>query len=104
MKRRIMNIECRLIDIENKECLKAQIVPSLGIATYQMLGVMDLYKVPEVEHADNVSIIVEQFKDEELTVSSIHDCYIEFTNITTKNIVMPRKIKMQVITNDENRK
>lgn len=100
MKRTIMNIECLLIDVETGENLKAQIIPSLGVATYKMLGVTDLYQVPEVEHANNVSIIVNQFKDDELTVSAINGGCIEFTNISEKKVIMPRKIKMQINTFD----
>lgn len=98
MKQTLMNIECRLIDIETKQDLKAQIVPTLGIATYKMIGIQDLYQVPEVEHASNVSLIIDKFDDDKLMVSSIHKNLISFTNISDKLQTMPRKFKMRVIT------
>lgn len=100
MNKTLMNIECRLIDIESKEDLKAQIIPSLGIATYKMIGIQDLYKVPEIEHANNVSIVIDKFDENKLTVSAINGNLISFTNITEKNQTMPRTIKMKIVIKD----
>ena len=95
-----MNIECRLIDIESKENLKAQITPPLGIATYKMIGIPDLYKLPEIERANNVSIVIDKFDENKLTVSAINGNLISFTNITEKNQTMPRTIKMKIVIKD----